>query len=105
EDLRGGLGGALCKSLSHEVGAGLGQGTGGPALRDCAERANSQRDSEDSEVVVVRLITKANVADLVQTLELVEADGIAVRHDEPMEGYGETRLAKRVHLFGFAEDF
>ena len=41
EDLRGGLGGALGKSLSREVGARRGQGTGGPALRDCAERANS----------------------------------------------------------------
>ena len=33
EDLRGGLGGALGKPLSHEVGAGRGQGTGGRKVK------------------------------------------------------------------------
>ena len=44
------------------------------------------------------------VADLVEALELVETDGVAVRHDEPVEDNGETCLAGVFHLLRFAKD-
>ena len=99
EDLRGRLGSALGESLSHEVSARRGQGTGGPALRDCAKRANGKRDSEDSEVVVVYSVSETCIADLVEALELVKVDRVSVRHDESMKRYRQASLTERLDWF------
>ena len=52
--------------------------------------------------MVVYLIAKADIAGLVEPLELVEAQGIAIRHDEAMEENGQTCLAEGVHFLCFA---
>jgi hypothetical protein len=53
--------------------------------------------------VVVDLVPQAGVADLVESLELVEADGIPVGHEHAMEDDGQACLAEGVHLLGFTE--
>ena len=53
---------------------------------------------------MLTLIAQPGVADLVEALELVEADGIAVRHDEPMEDNGEASLPEGFHLLRFAKN-
>ena len=50
------------------------------------------------------LIAEAGVSDLVHSLELVEADGITVGHDEPVERDGESRLTERVHALCFSQN-
>ena len=74
-----------------------------PASRDGSESADGERYSEDAEIVVVDLIPQAGVADLVEPLELIEADGIPVRHEHAMEDDGQTGLAEGVHLLRFTE--
>ena len=103
EDLRRRLRGALRESLAHEVGAGRVEGTSGSRFRNGSESANRQRHSEDAEIVVVDLIPQPGVADLVESLELIEADGISVGHEHAMEHDGQTCLAEGVHLFRFSQ--
>ena len=55
--------------------------------------------------MVIDLVPQPGVAGLVEPLELVEADGIAVGHEQPMEHNGQTRLAERVDLLRFTESF
>ena len=73
--------------------------------RDGPKAADGQRDSKNTEIVVVYLITKASVSGLIQTFELVQGDGKTIRHDETVEEHGETCLAKSIHLLCFTEDF
>ena len=77
----------------------------GSAFSDRAEGADGERCAEDAQIVVVDLVAQPGVADLVEALELVEADGIAVRHEQAMEHDGEACLAEGVDLFRFAENF
>ena len=72
---------------------------------DRADGADGERSAEDAQVMVVDLVAKAGVAGLVETLELVEADGVAVRHEQPVEEHGEARLAERFDLARFSENF
>ncbi len=44
--------------------------------------AECDRRAEDFEVVVVGLILQPGIADLIETVELVEIDGVAIGHDE-----------------------
>ncbi len=103
EDLRGGLRGALRESLAHEIGTGCVERACRSSFGDRSDRSDGERHTEDAEIVVVDLVPQAGVADLVEPLELVEADGISVRHEQAMEHDGETCLAEGVHLLGFAE--
>ena len=103
EDLCGGLRCTLRESLAHAVGGGHDKRTRGVGFRHGSESANGQRDSEDAEIVVVDLVSETGVTDLVEAFELIEADGIAVRHEHAMEEDGETCLAEGVHLLGFAQ--
>ena len=48
--------------------------------------------AEDLEVVVVDLIFQALLADLVEAVELVEVDGISVRHNHAVEDNGHAAL-------------
>ena len=75
----------------------------GSAFGDGSESADRERNTEDAEIVVIDLVPQAGVADLVEPLELVEADGIAVGHEHAMEHDGQTRLAEGVDFLGFPE--
>ena len=103
EDLCRRLRRRLRESLAHEVGIRCGERTRGPCLANGSESANSERDSEDAEVVIVDLIPQAGVADLVEPFELIEADGIPIGHEHAMEHDGQTGLAEGIDLLGFAE--
>ena len=103
EDLRRRLRGALRKSLAHEVGAGRSEGTSGSCLADGSESTDGQGDPENSEIVVVDLIPQACISDLVEPLELIETNGVAIRHQRSVEDDGQTRLAEGVHLLRFTE--
>ena len=59
ENLRGRLSHALRKSLTHEVGAGRGEGAAGSGFGDGSESADGERNAEDAQVVVVDLIAQA----------------------------------------------
>ena len=105
EDLRRRLRSALRKSLTHEVAPGRVECASGAGFAHGSERSDRKRDSEDAEVVVVDLISKTGIADLVEPFESVETDGITVGHERAVEHDSQTRLAKRVHLPGFAKKF
>ena len=55
--------------------------------------------------MVVDLVAKAGVTDLVEALELIEADRVTIRHDEPVEDNGETGLTGVINLPGLPEEF
>src|SRR6516165_7335724 len=90
EDLCGRLRCASRESLTHQVRAGRGEGACGPGLRDGPEATNGQRYPKDAEIVVIDLIPQPGVADLVEPLELIEADGISVRHKHAVKQNGQT---------------
>src|SRR6202790_5819700 len=94
ENLSRRLRSALSESLAHNVGTRRGQGARCSALRNGSQCADGQGDSENTEIVIVHLIAKASIAGLVKSFDLVEAQGITVRHDEAVEENGETRLAE-----------
>src|SRR6266446_8275066 len=89
---------ALPKSLPVTVGPRLAQDSSGTGLRHGPKCANRQRGAEDEEIVVVDLIPQAGITYLVEPPELIQADGITVRHDEAMERDGKPRLAERIDL-------
>ena len=93
---------ALGKSLAHNVGTRCGQRARRSALRNSSQCAEGQGDSENTEIVIVHLIAKASIAGLVKSFELVEAQGITIRHDEAVEENGQTCLAEGVHFLCFA---
>src|SRR5712692_8088499 len=55
--------------------------------------------------MVVNPVAKSRFSDLIQTLELVEADGVTVRHDEPVKENGQALLAEGFDFLGFSEHF
>ena len=75
----------------------------GSAFRNRSERTDGERNTEDAEIVVIDLVPQTGVADLVESLELIEADGIAVGHQDAMEDDRETRLAEGVDFLGFTK--
>ena len=77
----------------------------GSGLGDSAENADRQRRTEDLEVMVVNLVAKSRFADLIETLELVEAHRVTVRHHEAVKKDGEALLAEGFDFFRFAKDF
>ena len=56
------------------------------------------------EIVVVYFVAKGSLPNLIQPLELIECYGESIGHDEPMKEDGEALLAKRLHLFRFAQN-
>src|SRR5271157_2494275 len=103
QDLCGGLRHASGKSLTHQVAAGRCERAAGSRFANRTDCANGERDAEDAEIVVVDLIAEAGVADLIEPLKPVEADGISIGHEDAVEGHGQTCLAKSIDLLGFAE--
>src|SRR6266851_9891360 len=55
--------------------------------------------------MVVHLVAKSCFSDFIQPLELVEADGVTVRHDEPVKEDREPLLTERFDFLGFAKHF
>ena len=103
EDLRGGLRGALRKSLAHEISAGRGQRARGSGFGHSSNRTDGERSAKDAEIVVVHLIAESGVADLIQPLKMIEAHGIAVWHEQAMEGNRQAALPKALDFPGFPE--
>ena len=54
--------------------------------------------------MVVHLIAEARIASLIEALELVEAHGKSVRHEEAVEENGKTRLAESLDFFCLAQN-
>src|SRR6266478_6825722 len=104
ENLCRGLSCALPKSLPETVGSRLAQDPSGANLRHGSECANRQRGAEDAEIVLVDLIPQAGITYLVEPLELIQADGITVRHDEAMKHDGKPRLAERIDLLRLTQN-
>src|ERR1700678_228587 len=79
------------------------------ALRDLAgsgDDSQGNRGSEVFEVVIIDLILKAFLSDLIEAVELVEIDGVTVRHNQTVEGDGHASLlaeARRSNFLRFAE--
>ena len=78
---------------------------GAATLRNLARpgtvHTQSYRGTEDLEVVVVDLIFQSFLSDLIQTLELVEIDGVAVWHNHAVKNDGHSTLlaeARRSNL-------
>ena len=94
------------------VGKCLGatRGNGAATLRDLARSGNhtqSDRGAEDLKVVVVYLVLQSFLTDLIETLELVEIDGVTVWHNQAVENDGHPALlaeACRSNLLCFAQD-
>jgi len=79
------------------VGERLGtvRGDGAAALRDLAcpgNHAQSDRSTEDFKVVIVYLVLKPFLSDLVEPVELVEIDGVTIRHNQAMEDDSDSPL-------------
>ncbi len=55
--------------------------------------------------MVVHFVSESCFTDLIQPLELVEADGVTVRHYEPVEENSEPLLAERLNLLRFSQHF
>src|ERR1700683_4422840 len=103
ENLRRRLRSALREPLAEEVGTACVKGARCSGFPDCSQSADGERHAEDAEIVVVDLIPQPGVADLVEPLELIETDGIPVRHEHSMEHDGQTGLAEGVHLLRLTE--
>ena len=56
------------------------------------------------EIVVVDLIFQAGLAHLIETVELVEIDGVPIRHQHPVEGDGEALLSEAGDLLRIAKN-
>jgi hypothetical protein len=95
---------ALPEALAQAISSGLRQHPSGPRFGHGAESADGERSAEDAQVVVVDLVAQASIARLVEAFELVEADRVAVGHEEAMKNDGETRLPERCDLACFPEN-
>src|ERR1039458_7969512 len=83
---------------------------GSATLRDLARSGNhaqSYRGAEDLKVVVVYLILQPFLSDLVEAAELVEIDGVTIRHNQAVKGHSHPPLlaeACRSNLLCFAQN-
>src|ERR1035438_8588450 len=90
---RGGLRNTGCRAGRECLGATR---CNSPAsLRDLTgsgDDTQSDRGAEDLKIVVVDLVPQSFLSDLVEPVELVEIDGITVRHDQTMKHNGHPAL-------------
>ena len=89
------------RTLGYSSGCSIGKrlrsagGDGAAARCDLAgSRDDSKRDRcpEDLKVVVVDFVLEPLLSNLVESVELVEIDGVTVRHNQPMEHDGHAPL-------------
>src|SRR2546422_6435520 len=74
---------------------GPARGDGAPTLRDLACSGNhsqSYRGAKNLKVVVIDLVLQTFLSDLIEALELVEIDGITVRHNQAVKNHGHPPL-------------
>jgi hypothetical protein len=89
---------------------GTARGNGAATLRDLAcpsDHTQSYRGTEDLKVVIVYLVLQSFLTDLIEALELVEIDGIAVRHNQAVKNNGHSPLLAEAcgsNLLRFAQD-
>ena len=89
---------------------GTARGNRAATLSDLACPSNhtqSDRGAEDLEVVVVDLIFQSFLSDLIETLKLIEIDGVTVRHNQPVKNNGHAPLlaeARRSNFLCFAQN-
>src|SRR6202020_147409 len=89
---------------------GTARGDGPATLGDLAGSSNhtqSDRGSEDLQIMVVDLICESFFSDLIEALELVEIDGVTPRHNRALKNHGHPALlteARRSNLLCFAQD-
>src|SRR4051794_20528955 len=65
-------------------------------LLDTGDGANGQTHSEHLHVMVIHLVAQPGLANLTETMKLIEADRISIRHDQAMKKHGKTLLAETV---------
>jgi len=86
--------GNACASASRERLGAAGR-DGAAALLDLARAGDkTQRDrcAKDLEIVIIDLVLCPFLADLVETVKLVEVHAVAVGHDEAVENHGNAAL-------------
>ena len=105
-------GSGLRNTGGSTVGEALGttRRDGPTSLRNLArsgDYAQSNRGTEDLKVVVVDLVFQPFFSDLIEALELVEINGIPVRHNQAVKDHGHSPLlakARGSNLLCFAQD-
>src|SRR5947209_18944136 len=54
--------------------------------------------------MMVDLVCQAGFANLIQSLETIKINGVAIRHDQAMKGNRQPPLAEGVNLLGFPQE-
>jgi hypothetical protein len=54
---------------------------------------------------MINFVLETSFANLVQALELIEVNGVAVRHDEPMKDHSQARLPEALDPLRLSHDF
>src|ERR1035438_6551328 len=89
---------------------GTARGNGAATLSDLARSGNhtqSDRGAENLKVMIVDLVFQPFLSDLIETLELVEIDGVTIRHKQTVKNHGHPPLlaeACRSNLLRLAQN-
>ena len=89
---------------------GTARGDGAATLSDLARSGNhtqSDRGAENLKVMIVDLVFQPFLSDLIETLELVEIDGVTIRHNQAVKNHGHPALlaeARRSNLLRLAQN-
>src|ERR1039458_5931374 len=89
--------GRLRNTARRPVGECLGtaRGDGAATLSDLACSGNdtqSDRGAENLKVMIIDLVFQPFLSDLVEALELIEIDGVAIRHNKAVKNHGHPAL-------------
>ena len=68
------------------------------------DRANRDGCAKYLQVVMIDFVLETGFADLVQTLELVKINGVAVRHDQSMKDHSQARLSEALDSLRLSHD-
>src|SRR5208282_4485117 len=90
-------GGRLRNTARSPVGECLGtaRGDGAATLSDLTRSGNhtqSDRGAENLKVMIVDLVFQPFLSDLIETLKLIEIDGVAVWHNQAVKNHGHPAL-------------
>ena len=80
------------------------EASGANPLRQAADETDRSGRTECRPVVVIHLVAQTRIADLIEAEELIETQRAAVRHQQPVKGHGESRLAERLNGSRLAEN-
>ena len=88
-----GLGDAGGSAIGELLRAGAGEGSSTLRdLRGTGNDAKSNRRSKDLQIMVVHNVLQAFLANLIETVKLVEIDAVAIRHNHPVEDDSQPAL-------------